>query len=96
MVPTLTEQLAVRVRALLRRADHPRGAAGSAAQWRTQRDHWLDVLDPRHSPEFTAKQIRELIDFLAESGPSSASRTSAEEFSGDVDELTTELLFNTH
>jgi hypothetical protein len=95
MASPLTEQLATRVRALLRRADHPTGAAGSAAQWRAQRDRWLDALDPRHATEFDESDIRRLIDFLAESGPSAASRTSASEWSADVDELTPELLFST-
>jgi hypothetical protein len=95
MASPLTEQLAIRVRALLRRADHPSGGAGSAAQWRAQRDRWLDALDPRHATEFDESDIRRLIDFLAESGPSAASRTSASEWSADVDELTPELLFST-
>jgi hypothetical protein len=95
MASPLTEQLAGRVRALLRRADHPSGGAGSAAQWRTQRDRWLDELDPRHAVEFEASDIRRLIDFLAESGPSTSSRTSPAEWSADVDELTPELLFST-
>jgi len=55
----------------------------------------LDELDPRHAVEFEASDIRRLIDFLAESGPSTASRTSPAEWSADVDELTPELLFST-
>lgn len=96
MASPLTEQLATRVRALLRRADHPIGGAGSAAQWRAQRDRWLDELDPRHAADFDESDIRRLIDFLAESGPSASSRTTVSEWSADVDELTPELLFSTH
>ncbi|PRY70481.1 hypothetical protein B0I08_101617 [Glaciihabitans tibetensis] len=95
MAPTLSDQLAARVRSLLRRADHPATAAGTAAGWREQRDQWLDALDPRYSPEFSAAEVRRLIDFLAESGPSASSRVSAAEFSGEVDSLTPELLFST-
>jgi hypothetical protein len=95
MASTLTAQLAARVRSLLRRADHPASAAGSAAQWREQRDEWLDALDPRYAPQFSAEQVRELINFLAESGPSASSRISAEEFGREVDGLTPELLFST-
>jgi hypothetical protein len=95
MASPLTEQLAGRVRALLRRADHPTGGAGSAAQWRAQRDRWLDELDPRHASDFDESDIRRLIDFLAESGPSASSRASRSEWSADVDELTPELLFST-
>jgi hypothetical protein len=94
MAPTISTQLAARVRSLLRRSDHPATAAGSAAQWREKRDEWLDGLDPRHTTEFTADQVRALIDFLAESGPSTSSRTSATEFRREVDALTPELLFN--
>jgi hypothetical protein len=96
MAATFSTQLAARVRSLLRRADHPALAAGTTAGWREQRDEWLDVLDPRHTPEVTADQVRDLISFLAESGPSSSSRTSAAEFRREVDALTPELLFNTH
>ncbi|HEV7951606.1 MAG TPA: hypothetical protein VGP24_17730 [Glaciihabitans sp.] len=96
MSPTLTEQLANRVRAVLRRADHPAEASGSAAQWRYQRDHWLDALDPRHSPQLSSTDIRALIDFLAESGPSSSSRVSAAEWDAEIDEITPELLFSVH
>jgi hypothetical protein len=95
MASPLTEQLATRVRGLLRRADHPSAGAGSAAQWRASRDHWLDELDPRHDTNFDESDIRRLIDFLAESGPSASSRATASEWSADVDELTSELLFST-
>jgi hypothetical protein len=94
MAPTFSTQLAARVRSLLRRADHPATAAGSVASWRETRDEWLDALDPRHTPDVSADRIRELIDFLAESGPSASSRTSAAEFRREVDALTPELLFN--
>ena len=94
-MPTLTEQLALRVRAILRSADHPGSGRGSASEWRVARDRWLDALDPRHDGDFSESDIRALIDFLAESGPSTASRTSATEFSRAVDALTPELLFST-
>ena len=95
MASTLTAQLAARVRTLLRRADHPATASGTAAEWREQRDEWLDALDPRYAPEFSADDVRRLINFLAESGPSAASRISTEEFGREVDGLTPELLFST-
>lgn len=95
MTSPLSEQLANRLRAVLRQADHPSGAAGTSAQWRSQRDRWLDRLDPRDAPEFSESEIRSLIDFLAESGPSRGSRTTAAEWSATVDELTPELLFTT-
>ena len=94
MASTFSDQLIARVRSLLRRADHPATAAGSAAQWREHRDEWLDALDPRYAPEFSAAQVRDLIGFLAESGPSASSRVSAEEFRREADELTPELLFS--
>jgi hypothetical protein len=94
MASTFSAQLAARVRTLLRRADHPTTAAGSAAQWRERRDEWLDALDPRYAPEFSPEDVRKLIDFLAESGPSVSSRISPEEFVREVDGLTPELLFS--
>jgi hypothetical protein len=95
MASTLSAPLAARVRTLLRRADHPDTAAGTAAQWREQRDEWLDALDPRYPPEFSSDDVRGLINFLAESAPGAASRISAEEFGREVDGLTPELLFST-
>jgi hypothetical protein len=89
----LSDHLATRVRGLLRGADHPTGAAGTAAQWRTARDAWLDTLDPRQPREFGEADIRRLIDFLSECGPSRASRRSPAEWSREVDSLVPELLF---
>jgi hypothetical protein len=94
MTSPLSEQLTNRLRAVLRQADHPTGAAGTSAEWRTRRDHWLDTLDPRDAPEFTEAEIRSLIDFLAESGPSRASRITPGEWTAIVDGLTPELLFS--
>jgi hypothetical protein len=91
----LSDQLATRVRALLRSADHPRGAAGTAADWRRTRDSWLDKLDPREPREIGEADIRHLIDFLSECGPSRASRRSVAEWSREVDALVPELLFAT-
>jgi hypothetical protein len=91
----LSDHLATRVRALLRGADHPTGAAGTAAQWRTARDAWLDALDPRQPRELGEADIRRLIDFLSECGPSKASRRSPTEWSREVDALVPELLFVT-
>jgi hypothetical protein len=90
---TLSEHLATRLRALLRGADHPSGAAGTATQWRAARDHWLDRLDPRDSLELGEADIRSLIDFLSEAGPSRASRRSQSEWSAQIDALIPELLF---
>jgi len=95
MPSTLSAQLANQVRAVLRKADHPSTAAGTAEAWRTQRDHWLDALDPRNMPEFSDADIRQLIDFLAESGPSSTSRLGTPEWGRLVDDLTPALLFST-
>ena len=91
----LSDQLATRVRALLRAADHPRGAAGTAAEWRRTRDAWLDRLDPREPHEMDDTAIRGLIDFLSECGPSRASRRSPAEWSREIDSLVPELLFAT-
>lgn len=93
MPAALSEHLATRVRALLRAADHPRGASGSAGDWRAARDHWLDRLDPRESVELGESDIRSLIDFLSEAGPSRASRRSPAEWSRQIDTLVPELLF---
>jgi hypothetical protein len=91
----LSDQLATRVRGLLREADHPRGAAGTAAQWRSARDQWLDALDPREPRELGEADIRRLIDFLSECGPSRTSRRSVGEWSHQIDLLVPELLFTT-
>jgi hypothetical protein len=88
-----SDQLATRVRALLRSADHPSGAAGTAAKWRADRDAWLDVLDPREPRDLGEDDIRRLIDCLSECGPSTASRRSTTEWSREVDSLVPELLF---
>jgi hypothetical protein len=93
MPSAIPDQLATRVRALLRGADHPSGAAGSATQWREARDGWLDALDPRHATELSESEIRRLIDFLSESGPSKSSRRTTAEWSRIVDSLVPELLF---
>ncbi|WP_213814802.1 hypothetical protein [Glaciihabitans sp. dw_435] len=95
MAPTLSDQLAGRVRTTLRRADHPSSGAGSAAEWRARRDRWIDALDPREVPQFSEEEIRSLIDFLAESGPSSPSRMTPREWHNAIDALTPELLFAT-
>jgi len=93
-MPTpLSEHLATRVRALLRAADHPRGAGGSVGDWRTARDRWLDRLDPRQSLELGESDICSLIDFLSEAGPSRASRRTPAEWSTQIDALVPELLF---
>jgi len=91
---TLSEQLAARLRAVLRSADHPTTASGTAVAWRVQRDRWVDALDPRGADVFDEDRVRELIDFLAESGPSSSSRRTPVEWTRLIDELTPELLFS--
>ena len=91
----LSEHLATRIRGLLRAADHPRGASGSAAEWRAARDRWLDRIDPRESLELGESDIRSLIDFLSEAGPSRASRRAPAEWSKQIDALVPELLFIT-
>lgn len=93
MVIALSEQLAARVRAILRDSDHPIAARGSRVDWRTQRDRWVDELDPRQHRELSETEIRELIGFLAESGPSSESRMTPAEWHSVVDDLTPALLF---
>ena len=93
MTQALSEHLATRIRGLLRGADHPSGASGSAAQWRAARDRWLDRLDPRENLELGDGDIRALIDFLSEAGPSRASRRTPAEWSAKVDSLVPELLF---
>ncbi len=93
MAGALSEHLATRIRGLLRAADHPRGASGSAAEWRAARDHWLDRIDPRESLELGESDIRSLIDFLSEAGPSRASRRAPAEWSSQIDALVPELLF---
>jgi hypothetical protein len=91
----LTEQLASRVRAILRSAAHPASASGTAAEWKAQRDHWIDALDPRGPSDLGERDVRGLIDFLAESGPSGSSRMTIAEWGRAVDALTPELLFTT-
>lgn len=93
MTSTLSEHLAARLRALLRAADHPAGAAGTALQWRENRDGWLDRLDPRNDPRLDETDIRQLIDLLSEAGPSRASRRTQGEWSRDIDAMVPELLF---
>lgn len=93
MVTVLPEQLAARVRTVLRGSGHPDSAAGSRANWRTQRDRWMDNLDPQSPAELSEGDIRHLIDFLAESGPGLHSRMTAAEWRDAVDSLTPELLF---
>lgn len=93
MTAALSEHLATRIRALLRAADHPRGGSGSAGDWRAVRDRWLDRLDPRESLELGESDIRSLIDFLSEAGPSRASRRTTAEWSTQIDALVPELLF---
>jgi hypothetical protein len=89
----LSEQLANRLRALLRAADHPSGGAGTVQDWRAARDRWLDRLDPRDGLHLGAEDIRRLIDFLSEAGPSRASRRTPGEWSRQIDALVPELLF---
>lgn len=89
----LSEQLANRLRALLRAADHPSGAPGTAQDWRANRDRWVDRLDPREGLGIETGDIRLLIDFLSEAGPSRSSRRTAAEWSREVDALVPELLF---
>jgi hypothetical protein len=89
----LPEQLANRLRALLRAADHPSGAAGTVQDWRADRDRWIDHLDPRDGLRLEEDDIRRLIDFLSEAGPSRASRRSTGEWSRQIDALVPELLF---
>ncbi len=89
----LPEQLANRLRAQLRAADRPSGAPGTLPQWRSARDGWLDRLDPRNGLRIEGGDIRGLIDFLSEAGPSRASRRTAQEWSSEVDALVPELLF---
>ena len=93
MTAALSEHLATRIRALLRAADHPRGASGSAGDWRAARDRWLDRLDPREGLELGESDIRSLIDFLSEAGPARASRRTPAEWSSQIDALVPELLF---
>lgn len=82
-----------RLRTLLHGAELPRGAAGTTEQWRVTRDGWLDLLDPQGTGELDDGQVRSLIDFLSESGPSRASRRSPTEWSAVVDSVVPELLF---
>jgi hypothetical protein len=89
----LSEHLATRLRALLRAADHPSGAGGTTQEWRANRDQWLDRLDPRDGLEFEQADIRGLIDFLSEAGPSRASRRTTQEWSRQIDAMVPELLF---
>jgi hypothetical protein len=63
--------------------------------WRASRDRWLDRLDPRESREFSESEIRSLIDFLSEAGPSRTSRRTPAEWSSQIDALVPELLFIT-
>jgi hypothetical protein len=93
MAQQLPASLSTRIRGLLRGADLPRGAAGTAEQWRTIRDSWLDALDPRQPRELGEHDIRGLIDFLSEAGPSRASRRSPAEWSAAIDALVPELLY---
>lgn len=89
----LPEQLANRLRALLRAADHPSGGAGTAEEWRERRDRWIDRLDPRNGFSLDEGELRSLIDFFSEAGPSRASRRTPAEWSRQVDALVPELLF---
>jgi hypothetical protein len=89
----ISDHLAARLRALLRAADHPAGAAGTPLQWREDRDRWLDRLDPRNDPHLDETDIRRLIDFLSEAGPSRASRRTPGEWSRQIDAMVPELLF---
>lgn len=91
----LPGQLAGLVRTLLRSADHPATASGTAATWRAERDRWLDALDPSMPAEFDEATVRRLIDFLSESGPSRSSRKTQAEWSREVDEIVPMLLFST-
>lgn len=93
MPVALSESLAIRVRTLLRAADHQTGGTGTIAAWREARDQWLDTLDPRETLELGPASIRSLIDFLSEAQPSKSSRLSATEWSRRIDELIPELLF---
>ncbi|HEX4059072.1 MAG TPA: hypothetical protein VHX87_12265 [Galbitalea sp.] len=93
MTSSLSEHLATRLRAILRAADHPSGAAGTTQEWRASRDQWLDRLDPRDGLELEHADIRRLIDFLSEAGPSKASRRTPGEWSRQIDAMVPELLF---
>ena len=93
MAQTFSNSLATRLRGLLRGADLPTGAAGTAAEWRAARDRWLDKLDPRQPHELEESDIRGLIDFLSEAGPSRSSRRTPAEWSAAIDALVPELLF---
>jgi hypothetical protein len=93
VTPVLSEQLANRLRALLRAADHPSGGSGTAGEWRESRDRWIDRLDPRNGLSLDDSDLRELIDFFSEAGPSRASRRTPAEWSRQVDALVPELLF---
>ncbi|NEM90118.1 hypothetical protein [Galbitalea soli] len=92
----ITAPLATRVRSMLRAAEHPQSAQGTATEWRTARDRWLDALDPREEPTLDEGELRRLIDFLSEAAPSRSSRRTPQEWSAAIDALVPELLFAAH
>lgn|GEM_PF-5779539 len=89
----LAPQLATRVRAALRRAEHSARTAGTAADWRRQRDAWLDQLHPSHAGAIDTDAIIELIGFLSECAPTASSRLTPAQWEQSISALVPELLY---
>ena len=78
----------------LRAAVQARSNPSLPAEWRSTRDRWVDLFDPTgHHGDPDRQQIRELVDFLAETAPSRTSRQSSAEWFSTI-EITTERLIS--
>ena len=77
----------------LQNAVMPRSHPSEPIQWRQRRDRWVDTLDPTNdTASLVLADVRDLVDFLHESAPSLASRKTTEEWTVNVDSITTRIL----
>ncbi len=90
---TLASQLATRVRSALRRAEHSAKTSGTAAEWRSARDAWIDTLHPSHAGVIDSDAVLALIGFLSECVPSASSRLTEAQWDDAVSRLVPELLY---
>ncbi len=87
----LDRNAVLRVRRLLGRAGPP-PATVDEREWRRQRDALLDRFEAGQAVDASAEEVRALVRFLGEAGPSRESRLTRSEWRAAVDVLVPELL----